>query len=141
MTHVPWWDAKVEVSIATTFFLIDTERDKRLKLIDLGAAADLRIGVNYVPNEYLMDPRYAPPYRFIMSTQTPRPPPKPVAAFLSPVLWRMNRPDVFDSYSCGVTLLQMAFPGLRTDNQLIAFNKYEAACRALPIVLPGSFRL
>ena len=29
----------------------------RLKLIDLGAAADLRIGINYVPKEYLLDPR------------------------------------------------------------------------------------
>jgi serine/threonine protein kinase len=33
-------------------------RDKRVKLIDLGAAADLRLGINYVPNEYLLDPRY-----------------------------------------------------------------------------------
>lgn len=31
-----------------------------------------------------------------MSTQTPRPPPAPVAAFLSPVLWRMETPDRFD---------------------------------------------
>ncbi len=29
-------------------------RDQRVKLIDLGAAADLRIGINYVPSEYLM---------------------------------------------------------------------------------------
>lgn len=33
-------------------------RDKRVKLIDLGAAADLRLGINYVPNEYLLDPRW-----------------------------------------------------------------------------------
>ena len=26
-------------------------RDSRIKLIDLGAAADLRIGINYVPKE------------------------------------------------------------------------------------------
>jgi serine/threonine protein kinase len=32
-------------------------RDRRLKLIDWGAAADLRLGINYVPNEYLLDPR------------------------------------------------------------------------------------
>jgi serine/threonine protein kinase len=31
--------------------------DKKVKLIDLGAAADLRVGINYVPNEYLLDPR------------------------------------------------------------------------------------
>ena len=43
--------------------------DRRAKLIDLGAAADLRIGINYVPNEFLLDPRYAPPEQYIMSTQ------------------------------------------------------------------------
>ncbi|EFJ43255.1 hypothetical protein VOLCADRAFT_96564 [Volvox carteri f. nagariensis] len=102
---------------------IVSTRDKKLKLIDLGAAADLRIGINYVPNEYLLDPRYAPPQQYIMSTQTPRPPPKPVAAFLSPVLWGMERPDRFDMYSCGVCMLQMIFAHLRNDNNLIAFNK------------------
>ncbi len=44
----------------------------RLKLIDLGAAADLRVGINYIPNEYLLDPRYAPPQQYIMSRHTPR---------------------------------------------------------------------
>ena len=33
---------------------------RRLKLIDMGAAADLRVGINYAPNEFLLDPRYAP---------------------------------------------------------------------------------
>lgn len=37
---------------------IISEEDNKIKLIDLGAAADLRIGINYVPNEYLLDPRY-----------------------------------------------------------------------------------
>jgi hypothetical protein len=40
--------------------------------------------------------RYAPPQQYVMSIQTPRPPPAPVAAFLSPVLWRMEGPDKFD---------------------------------------------
>lgn len=39
---------------------IISEEDNKIKLIDLGAAADLRIGINYVPNEYLLDPRYMP---------------------------------------------------------------------------------
>lgn len=43
--------------------------DKCTKMIDLGAAADLRVGINYVPNEFLLDPRYAPPEQYIMSTQ------------------------------------------------------------------------
>lgn len=48
-----------------------------------------------------------------MSTQTAKPPPAPVAAFLSPILWQMETPDRFDMYSIGITLLQMAFPTLR----------------------------
>jgi len=40
--------------------------------------------------------RYAPPQQYVMSIQTPRPPPAPVAAFLSPILWRMEEPDKFD---------------------------------------------
>lgn len=98
-------------------------RDKRVKLIDLGAAADLRLGINYVPNEYLLDPRYAPPQQYVMSRQTATPPPKPVAALLSPVLWQMEHPDKFDMYSYGILMLQMAFPNLRSDNSLIAFNR------------------
>ncbi|PSC67135.1 Serine threonine-kinase chloroplastic [Micractinium conductrix] len=100
-----------------------SERDQCIKLIDFGAAADLRIGLNYVPNQYLLDPRYAPPQQYIMSKQTPRAPPAPVAALLSPVLWRLNTPDRFDMYSVGVVLLQMAFPVLRQDNTLVQFNK------------------
>ena len=45
--------------------------------------------------------------------QTPRAPPLPVAAFLSPILWRLNNPDKFDMYSVGVVFLQMVFPNLR----------------------------
>jgi len=44
-------------------------KDQCTKMIDLGAAADLRVGINYVPNEFLLDPRYAPPEQYIMSTQ------------------------------------------------------------------------
>lgn len=36
---------------------IISESEKKIKFIDLGAAADLRVGINYVPNEFLMDPR------------------------------------------------------------------------------------
>lgn len=103
--------------------VIISETDNKVKFIDMGAAADLRVGINYVPNEYLLDPRYAPPQQYIMSTQTPRAPPLPVAAFLSPILWRLNDPDKFDMYSMGVLFLQMVFPNLRTDNQLQTFNR------------------
>ena len=96
--------------------------DSCIKIIDLGAAADLRVGINYVPNEYLLDPRYAPPEEYVMSSQTPAPPPRAIATLLSPVLWLLNKPDRFDMYSCGITLMQLAFPYLTDDNNLVAFN-------------------
>ena len=49
--------------------VIISETDNKVKLIDMGAAADLRVGINYVPSEFLLDPRYAPPQQYIMSTQ------------------------------------------------------------------------
>ena len=49
--------------------VIISETDNKVKFIDLGAAADLRVGINYIPNEFLLDPRYAPPQQYIMSTQ------------------------------------------------------------------------
>lgn len=102
--------------------LIVTE-DGEVKLIDLGAAADLRVGINYIPREFLLDPRYAAPEKFIMSTQTPVAPPAPVAAFLSPVLWTLNLPDRFDMYSVGAIFFQMSFPFVKTDGNLISFNR------------------
>ena len=42
--------------------------------------------------------------------QTPRAPPPPVAAMLSPILWQLNCPDRFDMYSAGVLLLQVPLP-------------------------------
>lgn len=103
--------------------LIFADKERKLKFVDLGAAADLRVGINYIPNQYLLDPRYAPPQQYIMSSQTPKAPPAPVAALLAPVLWGLECPDHFDCWSVGVILLQLAFPSLRTDNALIAFNK------------------
>lgn len=85
----------------------------RLKFVDFGGAADLRIGLNYAPKEYLMDPRFAAPEQYIMTTQTPNPPPVPVALLLSPILWQLNLPDRFDMFSAGLILLQMCLPSLR----------------------------
>ncbi|KAJ3702387.1 hypothetical protein LUZ61_006092 [Rhynchospora tenuis] len=103
--------------------LIFSEEARTFKIIDLGAATDLRVGINYIPKEFLLDPRYAAPEQYIMSTQTPSAPSAPVATALSPVLWQMNLPDRFDIYSLGLIFLQMAFPALRTDSSLIQFNR------------------
>ena len=56
---------------------------KRFKLIDFGAACDLRSGENYDPEQGLLDPKYSPPEQFIMSEKTPAPPPL-VAGVLAP---------------------------------------------------------
>ena len=95
----------------------------QLLLIDLGAAADLRVGVNYAPRLFLLDPRYAAPEQYIMSTQTPQAPPVPLALLLSPTLWQLNSPDRFDTYAVGLILLQMALPALRPDRGLTALRK------------------
>ncbi|XP_020265049.1 serine/threonine-protein kinase STN7, chloroplastic [Asparagus officinalis] len=108
--------------------IIFSEGDRTFKIIDLGAAADLRVGINYVPKEFLLDPRYAAPEQYIMSTQTPSAPSAPVATALSPVLWQLNLPDRFDIYSIGLIFLQMAFPSLRTDSGLIQFNRQLKRC-------------
>lgn len=108
--------------------IIFSEGSRAFKIIDLGAAADLRVGINYIPKEFLLDPRYAAPEQYIMSTQTPSAPSAPVATALSPVLWQLNLPDRFDIYSVGLIFLQMAFPGLRSDNSLIQFNRQLKRC-------------
>ncbi|KAK8933668.1 hypothetical protein KSP39_PZI015789 [Platanthera zijinensis] len=108
--------------------IIFSEGSRTFKIIDLGAAADLRVGINYIPKEFLLDPRYSAPEQYIMSTQTPSAPSAPVATALSPVLWQMNLPDRFDMYSVGLIFLQMAFPSLRTDSGLIQFNRQLKRC-------------
>lgn len=94
-----------------------------IKLIDFGAATDLRIGKNYVPNRGLLDPDYCPPELYVLPEETPRPPPEPIAALLSPILWQLNSPDLFDMYSAGVVLMQMAVPSLRSTAGLKNFNQ------------------
>uniref|UniRef100_A0A2P2KBQ9 Protein kinase domain-containing protein n=1 Tax=Rhizophora mucronata TaxID=61149 RepID=A0A2P2KBQ9_RHIMU len=97
-------------------------KNGEIKLIDFGAATDLRIGKNYVPNRGLLDPAYCPPELFVLPEETPSPPPEPIAAFLSPILWQLNSPDLFDMYSAGIVLLQMAIPSLRSTSGLKNFN-------------------
>ncbi|KAG9443272.1 hypothetical protein H6P81_014612 [Aristolochia fimbriata] len=101
--------------------LVVTRRGQ-IKLIDFGAATDLRIGKNYVPNRTLLDPDYCPPELYVLPEETPSPPPAPIAALFSPILWQLNCPDLFDMYSVGITFLQMAVPSLRSTAGLKNFN-------------------
>jgi len=89
--------------------------DGTLKIIDLGCAADLRCGINYIPQEYVMDPRYSAPELTVMNAATPTPPPPWAASLFAPALWFLNTPDRFDIYSLGIMFLQMVFPRLRPD--------------------------
>ncbi|CAL1378384.1 unnamed protein product [Linum trigynum] len=94
----------------------------QIKLIDFGAATDLRIGKNFIPKVGLLDPDYCPPEQYVLPDDTPSPPPEPIAALLSPFLWQLNSPDLFDMYSAGIVLLQMAIPSLRSTAGLKNFN-------------------
>lgn len=67
----------------------------QIKLIDFGAATDLRIGKNYVPDKGLLDPDYCPPELYVMPEETPNPPPEPIAALFSPILWQVLFPQIF----------------------------------------------
>lgn len=94
----------------------------QIKLIDFGAATDLRIGKNFVPDRGLLDPDFCPPELYVLPEETPTPPPEPIAALLSPILWQLNSPDLFDMYSAGIVLMQMAIPSLRSLAALKNFN-------------------
>jgi len=98
----------------------------RMKLIDLGAAADLRRGTNYTPDESVLDPAYCPPEQFVLPTAGPalasaRPLPG-ARALLSASLWRKHAPDAFDAYSVGVLLVQLGVPRLRKASTLATFS-------------------
>ena len=85
----------------------------RFKLIDFGGAADLRSGVNYEPEVSILDPSFSPPEDFIMPERTPRAPPGAIAGALSVLPWTVFQPQLFDSYSAGLVLLQLGCPQLR----------------------------
>lgn len=98
-----------------------------VKLIDLGAAVDLRTGVNFNPETGLLDPKYAPPEQLVVPQEVPRAPPSLVALLASPALWQLTSPDRFDTYSVGVMLLQMCVPQLRVNKELDRFKSQLTA--------------
>lgn len=50
----------------------------------------------------------SPPEELVLPKQFPRVRIPFLAALLSPIAWQVGRPDLFDSYSAGVLLLQLA---------------------------------
>lgn len=83
--------------------LVLAEKERRFKLIDLGAAADLRNGTNYTPDESILDPSYCPPEQYCLPTSAPHLGRQlaPLKLAISPLLWSRHKPDCFDSYSTG----------------------------------------
>jgi len=77
-----------------------------VKLIDLGGAADLRTGVNYSKDETVFDPVYGPPEKYLDVSGVG-------SLFGSSLGWAKAKPDLFDAFSCGMVILQVACPSLR----------------------------
>ncbi|MEO2193791.1 MAG: hypothetical protein ABGY24_15215 [bacterium] len=100
--------------------LVFSEKQRRFKLIDLGAAADLRTGTNFVPTETILDPVYCAPEEYVLPTETTdiAKQGQVVAQLMSPIVWSKHRPECFDSYSAGVVMLQLSLPFLRQGSSL-----------------------
>lgn len=100
--------------------IVFAESERRFKLIDLGAAADLRTGTNYKPQETILDPLYCPPEEYVLPTDAPQLSRQaaPLAMAISPILWRQHQPECFDSWSAGIVLLQLGLPFLRSTTSL-----------------------
>lgn len=108
--------------------LVNEDSGIPIKLIDLGAAVDLRTGVNFNPETGLLDPKYAPPEQLVVPQEVPRAPPRFVALLGSPALWQLTSPDRFDTYSVGVLLLQLSVPEMRSGKQLDNFKNQLRSC-------------
>jgi len=96
--------------------------DGSIKIIDFGAAADMSTGINFNPLYGMLDPRYSPPEELVMPIDFPRAPAPALAALLAPLAWQYGRPDLFDAYSAGVLLVQLAVPQLRAQANVRQFN-------------------
>lgn len=100
--------------------IILCDHDATFRLIDLGAMADLRTGINYNPDESIMDPYYCPPEQYVLPTDAPdlAKAGRVMSLAMSAMLWRRHKPDRFDMYSIGLVLMQLAMPHLRTKSAL-----------------------
>jgi serine/threonine protein kinase len=101
--------------------------DGAVKLIDFGAAADMCTGINFSPESGLLDPRYAPPEELVLPRSFPRAPPPAAAAAAAPFVWLFGAPHLFDAYSAGAVLVQMAVPELRSATAQRSFTADLAA--------------
>jgi len=88
--------------------------DGAVKLLDLGAAADLASGVNYDADEAIYDPTFGPPEQFLEF------PAQAVGRGVLPAQlgWRLAEPDKFDAFSCGMVLLSAGVPYMRAGDRM-----------------------
>ena len=70
----------------------------------------------------MLDYRYSPPEGLITPDNFPKAPLPVIAAAAAPVAWQLVAPDRFDTFSCGLLLLQMAIPQLRSAQQQAKFK-------------------
>ncbi|KAK9802684.1 hypothetical protein WJX73_005630 [Symbiochloris irregularis] len=96
--------------------------DGDIKVIDFGAAVDMGTGINFNPMTGMLDPRYSPPEELVLPMEWPRLPGVLLSSLAAPLAWTVGRPDLFDSYSCGVILMQLAVPQLRSAASARTFN-------------------
>mmetsp|Transcript_8218 Transcript_8218/g.30313 ORF Transcript_8218/g.30313 Transcript_8218/m.30313 type:complete len:579 (-) Transcript_8218:237-1973(-) len=94
-----------------------------LKLIDLGACADLRKGVNYDPQVAILDPIYCPPERYVLPRNMWK-----HQHLLSPLVWAGHNPDRYDMFSIGLILMQMTLPMLRNPQDVYRFKMELEDC-------------
>ena len=111
--------------------LTETGPEARFKLIDLGACACFRTGMNFAPDETIMDPKYAPPEEYLIPSDDAPDIRKlfgPVALAAGSAAWLQHKPDRFDMYSAGIVMMQLALPSLRTNSGLVTFNRGLKRC-------------
>eukprot|EP00193_Tetraselmis_chui_P004640 CAMPEP_0177767836 /NCGR_PEP_ID=MMETSP0491_2-20121128/9362_1 /TAXON_ID=63592 /ORGANISM="Tetraselmis chuii, Strain PLY429" /LENGTH=480 /DNA_ID=CAMNT_0019284527 /DNA_START=570 /DNA_END=2012 /DNA_ORIENTATION=+ len=103
--------------------LLFCEEDRRFRLIDLGACADLTTGTNFDPEESMFDPVYCAPEQYIMPVDSMHigKLSGPMRAMACAAAWNQHRPDRFDMYSAGMVLMQLSLPKLRMQSTLKAF--------------------
>ena len=75
---------------------------QKLKLIDVGGSCDIRDGVNYDPGEAILDGEYGSPEMYVDAEETGIPSGRR--------LWNAARPDLFDAFSIGLVVFQLAVP-------------------------------
>jgi len=100
--------------------MLITDEEGGLRFIDLGGGASCVYPplVNYAPGEGVHDPLYSPPEANLLPENA-----KPPTLRNARGLWKEHQPQLFDLYSVGVVLMQLALPRLRNDVALKTFRE------------------